>query len=547
MSTKNKSEQYTATLIRNRLSIALSEALAASGVAISPASIRIERPLDQFGDFASTVAIIESKKNGLDSVELANKVAAHLQSHLPAGVTAVTVAGRGFLNFALEPSWLQEVLKETVELGVENYARHDIGSGTSVLLEFISANPTGPIHVGNGWWGSYGDALGRLLKQCGYAVTREYYVNDTGGQIRRLGESLLARKRGEEAPDDGYQGAYVTELSAQYTGPDDVVNAGRWAAERILKTIKDSLKQLDIEFDSWFSQASIEESGAVGEMIELLKQRDLVYEEGGAIFLKSTASGDSRDRVLVKSNGDFTYLAGDLAYHCNKLLVRKFDHAIDIFGADHVGQVASLNAGVEALGIDTKRLEVRLGQMISLAEGKMSKRTGNFVSLSSLIDDIGPGAVRFLSLTGSINKASTLDLQLARSKTMDNPVHYVRYAYARIASIGQKREERNIPRSEFAQVDSKLLQHPAEIALLRSLSELPDVVLKACNDRAPHLVTTWLRNVSGQFHSFYHDCPVLQQDVAPELMQARLWLIEAVQIGLSVGLGLIGVSAPERM
>lgn len=547
MSIENKSKKYAAALIRDRLSVALSESMTAVGLPVSAESIKVERPLDAFGDFASNVAIIAAKQNAKDPVELAGAVVAHMQKHLPAGVAAVSVAGNGFINFSLHPSWLLEALKETVESGVENYASHSVGAGSSVLLEFVSANPTGPIHVGNGWWGSCGDALGRLLKRCGYDVTREYYVNDTGGQIRRLGESLLARKRGEDAPDDGCQGAYVTELAAQYDGEDDIVVAGRWAAGRILETIKSSLTQLDIEFDSWFSQASIEESGAVAETIALLKERGLVYEQEGATYLKSTECGDSRDRVLIKSNGDFTYLAGDLAYHRNKLLVRNFLQAIDIFGADHSGQVASLKAGIGAMGIDADRLEVRLGQMISLAEGKMSKRTGNFVALSSLIDDIGPGAVRFLSLTGSINKALTLDLQMARSKTMDNPVHYVRYAYARIASIGRQRAERNVERLPLEDVDLRLLTHATETAMLRSLSELPDVVLKACNDRAPHLVTTWLRKISGEFHSFYHDCFVLHADVPPELTQARLWLIEAVQIGLTVGLNLIGVSAPERM
>ncbi len=540
--------KHVAALIRDRLSIALSEALTHCGiVGVEPATIRVERPRDQFGDFASNVAMVVAKKNKLNPSELAPKLAAYLAEHKPIGVASVEVAGKGFLNFTLEGGWLLEVLKEVASQGTALYAAPNLGHGETVLIEFISANPTGPIHVGNGWWGSYGDALARLLKRCGYAVTTEYYVNDTGGQIRRLGESLLARKRGEPAPDDGYQGAYVADLSKEYTGPDDVMSAGRWAAERILATIKSTLAKIGITFDEWFSQASIEETGKVQETIDLLKAKGLIYEQDGAVFLKSTECGDSRDRVLVKSNGDFTYLAGDLAYHRNKFLERGFKHAIDIFGADHVGQVPSLHAGVKALGIDADRLEVLIGQMISLTQGKMSKRAGNFVSLESLVDDIGPGAVRFLSMMTSLNEARTVDLELARSATMENPVHYVRYAYARIASIGRQRTERNVERLPLDKTDLSLLKHPSELAMLRTLSELPEVVAYACDERAPHTVTTWLRKLSGQFHSFYHDCYVLGEGVEPELTQARLWLIEAVQTGLLIGLDLIGVSAPEKM
>jgi arginyl-tRNA synthetase len=278
-----------------------------------------------------------------------------------------------------------------------------------------------------------------------------------------------------------------------------------------------------------------------------LAERGLVYDSDGATWLRSTAVDDSRDRVLIKSDGEFTYLAGDLAYHRDKFLVRGYDRVIDIFGADHHGQVASLLAGVRALGVEDGRLEVELGQMVSLADGKMSKRSGNFVSLDSLVTDIGPDATRLLSLMTSIDQATTLDLDLIRRQSMENPVYYVQYAHARIASIDRVRRERGIERQPLDRVDLGLLTHQRELALLRALTELPDVVLTACRDRAPHKVTTWVRQLAGDFHGFYHDCYVMGQGISEELTQARLWLVEGARIGLAVGLGLLGVSAPDSM
>jgi arginyl-tRNA synthetase len=546
--TSSSTTPHTMALTRDRLSVALCEALQKAGIAVTSDAIKIERARDAtFGDLASNVAMVTAKKHGMEPLVLAQNLVAALAANLPAGVTAVSVAGKGFINFKLDTSLWFTVLQEVIDLGQENYARHAAGSGLRVLVEFISANPTGPMHVGNGWRGSYGDALARLLTRCGYEVSTEYYVNDTGGQIRKLGESLLARKKGEELKDDAYHGEYVTELAAAYDGPEEIVSAGRWAAEKILGNIKQTLEKLGIQFDNWYSQASIEEGGAVQETIDLLAQQGLIFEEEGALCLKSTAFGDSRDRVLKKADGDFTYFAGDIAYHHNKLLVRKYDLAIDIFGADHHGHVASLFAGVQALGVAKERLEVRLGQMISLTEGEMSKRSGNFVTMDSLIDDIGIGAVRFLSLMSTIDRATTLDLKMARSTTMENPVHYVRYAYARICSIGKQREERGLVRLPLDQVDLTKLEQRTELAMLQSLADLPDVVLAACNAREPHQITTWLRVLAGQFHSFYGDCKVLGDQVTPEVSQARLWLLEAVSTGLSIGLGLLGITAPERM
>ena len=544
--------------IRDDLARAVSAALAhldvdgGNGIDVPPDDVHLERPARrEHGDWSTNVAQASAKRVGRPPRELAQELADALAADPPRHVVGVEVAGPGFVNFRLADGWLHDALAAVVTEGEDAYARPDLGHGERVQVEFISANPTGPIHVGNGWWGSYGDALARVLSRAGYQVSREYYVNDTGGQIRRLGESVLARRAGREVPEDGYAGEYVTTLAAQYDGPDDVTAAGRWAAELILEDIRTTLASIGIVFDEWFSQASIEEGGAVEETIALLDAKGLVFEEDGATWFRSTELGDVRDRVLVKANGDATYLAGDIAYHRNKFLVRGFDRVIDVFGADHHGQVASLVAGVEALGVSRDRLEVKLGQMVSLVDGdataKMSKRAGNFVTLSSLIDDIGPDATRLLSLMSSLDQATSLDLPAVRQQSMENPVFYVQYATARIAAIGRKGAERGIERAPLAMCDLSLLTHDRELDLLRTLEELPEVVADAAADRAPTKITAWVRRLAGCFHGFYHDCPVLAEDVEPALAQARLWLVEGARIGLAIGLGLLGVSAPEEM
>src|SRR5579875_654725 len=359
---------------------AIAGALVDLGLEVSPESVQLERPQRlEHGDWSTNAALVLAKKNGRNPRELATDLKARLEQSAPKWVEQVEVAGPGFINLHLDHAWLHDVLRETVASGEEHYATPDLGKGERVQIEFVSANPTGPLHVGNGWLGSYGDALARLMQRTGWQVEREYYVNDTGGQVRMLGESLLARRRREQVPDEGYQGQYVADLAEQYDGPDDVMAAGRFATERILASIRETLGRLGISFDEWYSQASIEESGRVADTIELLRERGHVFEQDGAVWLRSTEFGDSRDRVLVKSNGDATYLAGDLAYHRNKYLERGFDLVINVWGADHHGQVASLKAGVQALGIDPDRLEVRLGQLVSLVGGRMSKRSGNFV------------------------------------------------------------------------------------------------------------------------------------------------------------------------
>jgi arginyl-tRNA synthetase len=535
-------------MIRDALEAALRTVLADLGVD-PPDVITLERPARrEHGDWSSNVAMATAKQLGRNPRELATQIAERLNATPPTHVDAVEVAGPGFVNFRLRGTWLHDVLNDVVTQGEAGYASFDIGKGERVMVEFVSANPTGPIHVGNGWWASYGDAVARLLERCGWTVWREYYVNDTGGQIRRLGASLLARRRDEPVPEDGYPGDYLIDLAKRYDGPDDETAAGRFAAEHILEGIRHTMESINIHYDGWVSQASFEEGEAVHAVVEFLRERGLVYEEGGATWLKTGDHDDPRqERVLRKGNDDYTYLAGDLAYHRDKFLIRGFDRVINVWGADHQGQVKSLQAGVAALGVDPSRLEIKLGQMISLTSGKMSKRAGNAVDLDDLVADLGPDVVRLLSLVSSINQATTIDLDKVRSDSSESPVFYVQYAHARIASINRVAAERGIDRQPIDAVDLTLLTHERELDLLRLLSELPDVVLDACLERAPHRVTAWVRALADRFHSFYHDCRVMGDDVPPEVTQARLWLVESARIGFAIALGLLGVSAPDRM
>ena len=510
----------------------------------------LERPpKPELGDYSSNAAMLLAGPLGENPRAVAERLRGELEGDpgLAPDLERIEVAGPGFVNFFLADPWYQRALGDLLTVG-DDLGPSPTPASEKVLVEFVSANPTGPIHVGNGWFASYGDALGRLLTRTGHEVRREYYVNDTGGQIRTLGASLLAHHKGEPVPEGGYPGQYVADLASDYDGPDDVTAAGRWAAERILAGIRSTMESIHIVYDEWYSQASIEDSSAVADTVALLQEQGAVTEEDGALWFESKQYGDPRERrVLRKSNGDYTYLAGDIAYHRNKFLIRGFDRVINVWGADHHGQVASLRAGVIALGIPGDKLEVELGQMISLASGRMSKRAGNVVDMDELVSDIGPDATRLLSLLTSIDQAVTIDLDKVRSQSKESPVFYVQYAHTRITSINRVAQERGVVRAPLVEVDLGLLVHERELDVLRSLSELPDVLRIATADRAPHKVATWVRELADRFHGFYHDCYVMGDGVSPELTQARLWLVEASRIGFAIALDLLGVSAPETM
>ncbi len=534
------------------ITVALLDAMESFGVQLDRSFFVVERPTRiEHGEFSSNIAMVAASKLGEKPRSLAEKICAYMTENPVKYQQRLEIAGPGFINFFLDFRYLHDGLAQVVTVGEDSFARSNMGSGARVQLEFCSANPTGPLHVGNGWWASYGDALARLLRRCGYDVSTEYYVNDTGGQIRRLGESLLARRAGREVEEEGYQGEYVKDLADLYEGPEDVVVAGKWAAERNLEAIRASLDKLGINFDVWYSQASIEESGAVEGIVSMLASRGLIIEEGARKVFLSTRFGDSRDRYLVKEGGDFTYLAGDIAYHYNKFVVRGFQRVIDIFGADHHGQVASLHAAMDALGIGSERLEILLGQMVSLLSGsdrlKFSKRKGNLIPLEDLVDEIGPSATRLLSLSTSIDRAALVDIEKVKAESMDNPVYYIQYAHARMASIERVRDRLGIVMPDFSRIDLSLLVHPRELALLRELMVLPEVVEEAGAQREPYKIANWLKEFSGLFHSFYHDCYVISDAVEMELTYARLCLVAGCKIGIRVALSLLGVEPLEQM
>ncbi|MGC8466003.1 MAG: arginine--tRNA ligase [Acidimicrobiales bacterium] len=523
------------------------------GQEVPSSGVHVEIPArEEHGDYSTNLALLLSKQIGQPPLSIAESLIATEAIRSLPHLVKVEIARPGFINFTLAPTHLHELMVEVKEEGRDLFARHDFGDGTRMQLEFVSANPTGPLHIGNGWWASYGDALGRVLERCGYSVTREYYVNDTGGQIRTLGASILARRRGEEPPEGGYLGDYIVEQASRYLGEEDIVEAGKWAAEENLATIQRSLERLNIVFDTWFSQASIEDSGAVANVVDLLFERGAVFENDGALWLRSTEWGDTRDRVLRKSNGDYTYLAGDITYHYNKFVIRAFDAVIDIFGADHHGQVASMRAAMAALGIDVDRLEIRLGQIVALESGdqavKFSKRAGTAVSLDWLVDEVGPSVTRLLALSTSLDRATTINLAEAKERSMENPAYYIQYAHARMAALDRMRSERGIAPAAIDDArELGVLVHPREIRLMREIIALPEVVRLSALERAPHRVTTWLKGLAAAFHGFYHDCPVLMEGISDELVAARLYLVEVARVAIVTGLDLLGVDAPEEM
>jgi arginyl-tRNA synthetase len=462
-------------------------------------------------------------------------------------VAQVAVAGPGFVNFHLRPTWLHDVLRQVVSEGEDRYARHSLGQGRRVNVEFVSANPTGPLHVGGGRWAAYGDSLCRLLERCGYVAHREYYVNDRGNQMELFVRSLAARRRGEPLPADGYQGAYVSEWAREMPADGDL---SAWARQRVLSELEHSLAAINVRFDTWFSERAMAESGATDATLGELESRGTTYEADGAVWLRSTDLGLAKDEVLVKSDGEPTYFLSDIAYHRDKL-ARGFEHLIDVWGADHHGHVARLEAAMVALGHDPEVLEIILGQLVTVARGgevvRMGKRSGDFVELSEVVEEVGPDVARLTFLLQSVDTRQTFDLDAVVARSMDNPVYYVQYAHARIASIGRVAAEREIVRRPLEEVSLACLVHRRELDLLRCLEQLPEAVLDGCATRAPHRIAGWAQALAGTFHGFYHDCPILGVDVEPDVRQARLWLVEGARIGLAIGLDLLGVAAPDSM
>jgi arginyl-tRNA synthetase len=535
-------------VIRDQLAQALRAVLSTLEVDPVPEDIHLERPARrEHGDWSSNVALATAKKAGWKPRDLAQAIAERLDADKPRHVDQVEIAGPGFVNFRLAPTWLHDVLAEVVAQGVEGYGRPRIGTGQWVNIEFVSANPTGPIHAGHGRGAAYGDSLARLLERCGYEVSREYYLNDRGTQMQLYAQSLAARQKGEEVPEGGYQGEYVAEWAAEMPAGVDTLE---WGEARAVQDHRETLAAMHIEYDTWFSERSMVDSGAILQTLSDLEEHGVIYEADGATWLRSTDYGDDKDRVLVKSDGEYTYLLPDIAYHRDKF-ARGFELLIDVWGADHHGYVPRVRAAMQALGHDPSQFEVAITQMVNLVEGgvevRLSRRAGNIIELRDVLDAVGPDAARLTYLLQSIDSPLTFDFEVVRSQAMENPVFYVQMAHARIRSIARVAAERGVQRVPFEQADLALLTHERELDVLRSLSELPEIVTVACRERAPHKIATWVRELAGVFHGFYHDCYVLSDEVPPELTQARLWLVEGAETGLKIGLDLLGVDAPESM
>ncbi|MDQ6855077.1 MAG: arginine--tRNA ligase [Actinomycetota bacterium] len=540
-------------MIRDQLHNSLRDALTAAGLPEPPNGIALN-PADPDkgqGEWASPVAMQLARAAGAAPKEIAERLAEQLNRTPSPHLDHVEVAGPGFLNFFLRPSWLHGVLREVVAAGGA-YGRGDALAGKRINLEFVSLNPTGPIHAGGARWVAVGDAIANLLEAQGAVVHREYYLNDAGGQLDTFGGSLYARYRGEELPEDGYRGEYLVEMASRLRAElGDAVTqeeAREWGYRDAVRSVQHDLERIGVRFDTWFSERTLHERSDVNEVLGILRDRGFTYEHEGAVWLRTSDLGDQRDRVLVKSDGAPTYLLPDIAYHRDKF-ARGWEHLVDIWGADHHGQVKSLQAGMQMLGFAPGEPEIILGQLVRIERGgelvRLSRRAGDIITLADILDEVDPDVARLTFLLQSIDTPQTFDLDVVTAQSMENPVYYVQYAHARIASIGRKAAERGVVRRPLEDVDLSVLVHARETELLRTLALYPEVVGEAADLRAPHRITTWVREFAKDFHGFYRDCRVISDDDA--LTQARLWLAEACQIALSDALGLLGVSAPDEM
>lgn len=529
-----------------------------------PETATVERPRNrEHGDYATNIALQLAKPAGLAPLEVAEAVAARLRE--TPGVKAVDVAGPGFLNMTLDAAAQGELARRIVTEG-SAYGHQDRFAGQPVNLEFVSANPTGPLHIGGVRWAAVGDALGRLLEACGAKVTREYYFNDAGAQIDAFAASLYAAAHGEPLPADGYAGTYISELAAGVTAdhagllekPRDEQLAlfGSEGIEAMLAQIKGSLADFGTHFDVYFNERDLHRRGELTQALERLRQRGHAYDHEGATWLRTTEFGDDKDRPLVKSGGETTYFLADCAYYLDKRL-RGFERCVYMLGADHHGYIGRLRAMARCFGDDPdSTLEILIGQMVNLLEGgepvRMSKRAGTYVTIDDLVDAVGVDAGRYALCRASVDSPIDLDLDLWARQTNENPVFYVQYAHARIASLLRNAGEMGVDRGAADDLRPELLDHEREADLLGALGEFPRVVASAAELREPHRVARYLEQLAGTYHRFYDSCRVLpmgdeQEKAVTDLTRARLWLCDATRVVVANGLGLLGVRAPERM
>ncbi len=527
--------------------------------------VRLEVPKDkQHGDFACNVAMVLAKPLRLAPRKIAEAITKHLDSG--ADIEKVEVAGAGFINFYLSPNWLYETMNVIEKMG-QDYGRIDVGKGKKVMVEFVSANPTGPMHMGNARGGALGDCLASVLSYAGYEVTREFYVNDAGNQIEKFGNSLNARYiqelKGEEAaafPEDGYHGEDIREHAKQFIAlyGDKYLTCDEeerkralvdYALEKNIEALRSDLEKYRIVYDVWFRESTLHDAGAVMETVELLKKNGYTYEEDGAIWLNFEKMGLEKNEVLVRKNGIPTYFAADIAYHINKLKTREYDWAINVWGTDHHGHVARMKNALAAVGVDPKRLDVVLIQLVRLmSDGevvRMSKRTGKAITLSDLLEDISVDAARFFFNMRSAGSHLDFDLKLAAEQSNENPVYYVQYAHARICSILRLLKEEGIEVKPYQEIVPSLLKEEAELELLKKLSDLPNEIKAAAEMLEPAKITRYVMELASCFHAFYGACRVKVEDAA--LMNARLKLIDSTRIVLCGVLNMLKITAPEKM
>ena len=522
--------------------------------------IIVERPQNpEHGDYASPLALKLARAARMNPLTIAQSLVSLIQ--LPTGIEKIAVAAPGFINFSLRSDWLTRQVEEIMGAG-EDYGNLDLGKGVQVQVEFVSVNPTGPLHVGHGRGAILGSTLANVLSAMGYKVVREYYINDAGSQMEAFYRSLYARYQQElgsavEMPFEGYFGLYMIDLAREIVAQEGdrflampsteaVRELGQIGMEKILHSIKADLELLGVTFDVWFSERSLFDHGQYDRAMALLGEKGHVSKKEGAVWFVSTALGEDKDNVLVRSDDSATYFASDIAYHYNKFIERGFDKVINIWGADHQGHVSRVKAVMGALGIDPERLRIIIAQMVALKRGeemiKVSKRTGELVTLRELVDEVGVDACRFFFLSRSADSQMDFDLELAKRQSTDNPVYYVQYAHARISSIMRLSQEKGI---DYRQGDTSLLATEPELELVRKMLQLPEVVEMVVSTLEPHHLSYYATDMATTFHDFYEKCRVVSDDEA--LTRARLKLVAAAKIVLAKTLRLMGMSAPERM
>ena len=570
MTAAEPSSRYAgATMIRDEIRELVGRALTAAQEAgqlpsFAVPEVHVEHPQrEEHGDFSANLPLRIQGLAKMKAVDVAEALRAHVPPH-PA-VSDVQVAPPGFLNFYLDAGWLASQAVAIADAGPE-YAALDMGQGRSVQVEYVSANPTGPVHVGNGRGAAIGSTLANVLAAAGYEVEQEYYINDAGTQVGVFARTLDARYQqlfGREVaiPDNGYPGEYMADIASRirdehgdaFLRPEQDTTAepdprlGEEGIRLMVDQIREDLAAMGVEYDRWFSERSLQaEGGPYERVLAILREGGHVVEREGAVWFASSQLGESKDNVLIRSDGVPTYFASDIAYHYDKFITRGFDRVIDIWGADHQGHVSRVKAAVTAVGGDGEALDVLLYQLVTLKRGDeivpLSKRAGEIVTLRDVVDEVGADASRFFFLTSSAGSAMDFDLELATKRSDENPVYYVQYAHARIASVLRRAAEEGLS-SEGA--DTALLTHEAEQRLLRRLLLLPEVVEQVVEELAPHHLPHYALELAQAFHVFYTQCRVLGED--PPVTRARLLLLEATQAVLARTLGLMGLSAPEEM